>query len=187
MNKIYSITADQLDELVKRCAHAAREETLKAAEQAAEKAAAKQKKRQFRNTGLLLANYQAFKTMVRDSVYSSKQLQAEDDAAEILQTMGIKKNAELEIESIKRSAVRTAVIMQHIDKMLELYREISARDEMQSRRYEVLRMRYLDEKALSVIEIGESLNISKESVYADLRQAKTELSALIFGAEGVIG
>ena len=92
------------------------------------------------------------------------------------------------IESIKRSATRTAIIVSHIETMFGLYDaycEKSPNQDIDRRRYEVVWDKYMAEPVLTVKEIAAKHNMSKENVYSDLRVAEERLTALIFGVDGL--
>ena len=92
------------------------------------------------------------------------------------------------IESIKRSATRTAIIVSHIETMFELYYTCCDRSpnrEIEMRRYDAVWDMYMAEDKLSVKEIAEKQHISRDSVYSDLRVGIDRLTALIFGVDGL--
>ena len=95
---------------------------------------------------------------------------------------------EVIIDSIKRSATRTAIIVSHIETMFGLYRaycDKAPNREVETRRFEVVWDMYMADDALSVEEVAEKQHISKNNVYADLRVATERLTALIFGVDGL--
>lgn len=138
------------------------------------------------NTELLLRNYHMFKLSIEDSVYTIQQLE-EENANGILQLMGDCKDPDITIESIRASKLKTAAIVAHIDKMLEVYKIYCERsyDDLDRRRYEVLIDRFISNPSLTVPEIAEKQCVSKESIYGDLKIAKERMAALIFGIDGM--
>ena len=121
-----------------------------------------------------------------NSVFGRTQM--EESAMDILESMMSIYDNEIIIESIKRSATRTAVIVTHIETMFglyEVYCEKSANKELEQRRYKVIWDMYMAENPLTAKEIAEKQHISKDSVYSDLRVAVERLSALIFGVDGL--
>ena len=112
----------------------------------------------------------------------------EESALDILESMMSMYDNEVIIESIKRSATRTAVIVSHIETMFGLYEAYcssAANREIEMRRYEVVWDMYMADNVLSVKEIAEKQNMSKDNVYADLRIAIERLTTLIFGVDGL--
>ena len=61
----------------------------------------------------------------------------------------------------------------------------STNREIDLRRYNVVWDMYMAEDTLSAKEIAEKQNISKDSVYSDLRVGIERLTALIFGVDGL--
>ena len=95
---------------------------------------------------------------------------------------------EVIIESIKRSATRTAVIVSHIEIMFGLYEAYcgnAPNREIEMRRYEVAWDMYMADNTLSAKEIAKKQNISTRNVYGDIKVAIERLSALIFGVDGL--
>lgn len=112
----------------------------------------------------------------------------EESALDILESMMSLYDSEVIIESIKRSATRTAVIVSHIETMFGLYAaycDKSPNRDIEMRRYEVVWDMYMAEVTLSAKKIAEKQHMSKDNVYADLRVATERLTALIFGVDGL--
>lgn len=180
------LTKSQLNEVVEKAAQLGAKEGIKAYEQERKKECGQRSDRRLRNTKLLLRNYHMLKEHAENSVFGRTQM--EESALDILESMMSIYDNEVIIESIKRSASRTAIIVSHIDVMLELYEtycEKSANSEVDKRRYNVIWDRYMLEQPLSVKEIAQKYNMSKENVYSDLNVATERVSALIFGVDGL--
>lgn len=112
----------------------------------------------------------------------------EESALDILESMMSMYDNEVIIESIKRSATRTAVIVSHIETMFGLYAaycDKSPNRDIEMRRYEVLWDMYMAEDTLSAKEVAEKQHVSKDTVYTDIRMATEKLTALIFGVDGL--
>ena len=111
----------------------------------------------------------------------------EESAADILYNMMNLYDDEVIVDAIRRSATRTAIMVSHIDAMLEIYRTFCERSSnpLDLRRYEVIYDRYISKKCLNAKSIAKKKNMSKENVYSDIRIAIEMLSALIFGVDGL--
>ena len=183
---LITITSEQLSEIYEKAAAIGAKEALKTFEQERKKEFSGRTDRRLRNTKLLLRNYHMLKEHAEKSVFGRTQM--EESALDILESMMSMYDNEVIIESIKRSATRTAVIVSHIETMFELYAvycDKSLNREIDMRRYEVIWDMYMSDDGLSVKEIAEKQNISKDSVYSDLRIATERLTALIFGVDGL--
>ena len=115
-------------------------------------------------------------------------VQMKESALDILESMMSLYDNKVIIESIKRSATRTAIIVSHIETMLGLYKiycEKSVNPKIDQRRYEVIWDMYLANQLLTAEEIANKQHISKESVYSDIKIAIERLAALIFGVDGL--
>lgn len=137
------------------------------------------------NTKLLLRNYHMLRENADNSIFGRSQMK--ESAADILCSMMNLYDDEVIVDAIKRSATRTAIIVTHIDTMIDLYQIYceKSNNELDKRRYEVLYDMYIIENPMTVKEIAKKQNMSKENVYSDLKIATERLSALLFGVDGL--
>lgn len=180
------LTHEQLKEIYENAATIGAKEALKMFEQERKKEQGKRADRRLRNTKLLLRNYHMLKEHAGNSVFGRTQM--EESAIDILESMMSMYDNEVIIESIKRSATRTAVIVSHIETMFGLYEAYcgnAPNREVEMRRYEVVWDMYMADNTLSAKEIAEKQNISTRNVYEDIKVATERLSALIFGVDGL--
>lgn len=185
-NVVIFLTHEQLEDIYNKAATIGAKEGIKIFHQKQKKEQEKRASRKLHNTKLLLRNYHMLKEHAENSVFGRTQM--EESALDILESMMSLYDNEIIIESIKRSATRTAIIVSHIETMLELYAvycEKSLNRDIDMRRYEVIWDRYISDNVLSVGEIAEKQHISKDSVYTDLRIGLERLAALIFGVDGL--
>ena len=183
---LVTLTPVQLKDIYEKAAAIGAKEALKAFEQERKKQFSSRSDRRLRNTKLLLRNYHMLKEHAQNSVFGRTQM--EESALDILESMMTMYDNEIIIESIKRSATRTAVIVSHIETMFGLYAaycDNSQNRDIDMRRYEVIWDMYMATDTLSVKEIAEKQHISKDTVYSDLRVAVERLTALIFGVDGL--
>ncbi len=184
--KIVCLSATELREIYEKAAAIGAREAVKTFEQERKKELGKRADRRLRNTKLLLRNYHMLKKHAENSVFGRTQM--EESAFDVLESMMSMYDNEVIIESIKRSATRTAVIVSHIETMFGLYAaycDKSQTRDIDMRRYEVIWDMYMAEDTLSVKEIAEKQNLSKDSIYSDLKIATERLTALIFGVDGL--
>lgn len=181
-----TLTPSQLKDIYEKAAAIGAREALKTFEQEQKKEYGKRADKRLRNTKLLLRNYHMLKEHAENSVFGRTQM--EESALDILESMMSLYDSEVIIESIKRSATRTAVIVSHIEAMFGLYAaycDKAQNRDIEMRRYEVVWDMYMAEVSLSAKEIAKKQHMSKDSVYADLRVAMERLTALIFGVDGL--
>lgn len=181
-----SITSDQLKEIYEKAAAIGAKEALKAFEQERKKEYSSRTDRRLRNTKLLLRNYHMLKEHAEHSVFGRTQM--EESAFDILESMMTIYDNKVIIESIKRSATRTAIIVSHIETMFGLYAAYcnnAQNKEIEMRRYAVIWDMYMTDVTLTAKEIAEKHHISKDTVYSDIREAINRLTALIFGVDGL--
>ena len=185
-NIVVFLTHEQLEDIYNKAAEIGAKEGIKIFHQKQKKEQEKRASKKLHNTKLLLRNYHMLKEHAENSVFGRTQM--EESALDILESMMSLYDNKIIIESIKRSATRTAIIVSHIETMLGLYAvycEKSLNRDIDMRRYEVLWDRYISDNTLSVQEIAEKQHISKDSVYTDLRIGLERLAALIFGVDGL--
>ncbi len=183
---LISITPDYLKEMYESAAAIGAKEALKTFEQERKKEYSGRADRRLRNTKLLLRNYHMLKEHAENSVFGRTQM--EESALDVLESMMSMYDNEVIIESIKRSATRTAVIVSHIETMFGLYEtycDKAMNREIEMRRYEVLWDMYMADNTLSAKEIAEKQNISTRNVYEDIKVAMERMTALIFGVDGL--
>lgn len=180
------LTQGQLKDIYEKAAAIGANEALKTFRQEQKKEYSRRADRRLRNTKLLLRNYHMLKEHAENSVFG--RIQMEESALDILESMMSMYDNEVIIESIKRSATRTAVIVSHIETMFGLYAaycDKSPNRDIEMRRYEVLWDMYMAEDTLSAKEVAEKQHVSKDTVYTDIRLATEKLTALIFGVDGL--
>lgn len=142
--------------------------------------------KRYRNTKLLLEHYQNFLDYQEKAIYKIYK-ELDEDIVDIIELMnGRKSDNDRRIESIERGVMRTKVIMNHVNTMLEVYRkscEASPYHE-ERRRWRVIEGLYLNKVPKSVQEIAEEEFINERTVYKDIKAACKRLTALIFGIDG---
>ncbi len=185
-NEVIQLTAAQLQSIYEKAAAIGAKEAIKVYADERKKGEQKKADRRLHNTKLLLQNYRALKDHVENSVFD--RAKAEESAEDILELMQPLYDDKVIIDSIKRSATRTAIIVAHIEVMFGLYQsycENSSNRDINMRRYEVVWDMYINEHCLSAGEIADKQHISKRNVYEDVKVATARLSALIFGVDGL--
>lgn len=153
---------------------------------------AKAMDRRMYNTRLLLRNYNSLKAHCESAVYEIAIRDQEEEMApgEIWDLLNrTVNNEEVYIDSIKRSAMRTMIILRHIDRMLDIYAAYCDKSPMQSvkRQYRVLNAKYLIAEPMSVNAIAEVEHIHPRTVGKDLDAAVECVTALLFGIDAVGG
>lgn len=140
--------------------------------------------RRLGNTKLLLENYRMFKEHCARAVFDSSQLN--ENAIDILDLMW-GRDGDVFVESIKKSAQRTQIILRHIDEMLDAYAglcQLSGREEEMRRMRAVLAL-YIENPGKTIQEISELENVNTSTIYRDIAIATEKLTGLIFGLDGL--
>ena len=140
--------------------------------------------RRLGNTKLLLENYRMFKEHCSRAVFDSSQL--DENAIDILDLMW-GRDGDVFVESIKKSAQRTQIILRHIDEMLDAYAglcKLSGREEEMRRMRAVLAL-YIENPGKTIQEISELEKVNTSTIYRDIAIATEKLTGLIFGLDGL--
>ncbi len=185
--KLVVMTPDDLAEVIKKASMDGAKVALDKWDKLMEKSRSERKDKRLRNTELLLRNYHMFKLSAENAVYTLEEIEEEESANELFNEMLNRNSAEVMVDSIKKSVIKTVIILKHIDTMLELYQIYAERtgDPVQIRRYEILQDRFISNPALKVGEIAEKHHITKRQAYSDLNYAKEKVAALIFGIDSM--
>lgn len=145
----------------------------------------KGRKRALHNTKLLLRNYNSLKAHVEKSICSLNDI--EKERLEELEEMELawyeeEKEDEVYLSSIRRSRVRTLLMISHVEKALKELKEKTLRDNMYEH-YRALEMYYIEEKSYEKIQ--EELTCSKNTPLRWINSMVRELSVLLFGLDGI--
>jgi hypothetical protein len=165
----------------------------KAAVQSIEKERKKFKQQQydkrFQNTKLLLKHYRSLNEYFKNAVFDTEGAEEEDeDFSEIMQTMsGYANDEDLYVESIKKSSIRTRIIITHVNKMLDIYKImcINGKRENDKRHWRIIEAMYLNEKPVSAAEIARQESVDKRTIYKDIDSVTGDLTILFFGIDGI--
>jgi len=142
--------------------------------------------RRLHNTKLLLIHYKELCQSCNDAIYSATQLSIEQDYFDINDLL-TDDNRDLFIQSVKDSAVRTLIMVAHVQSMLQTYKkacELSMRSE-DMRRYRVIEALHLADETLTPIQIAKNENVELRTIYRDMNEAYNTLSIYFFGIDGL--
>ncbi len=145
--------------------------------------------RRLRNIKLLLKNYKLLRSHAENAVYDG-QLDAElEDSLEFLEELMMPgKYGTLTVQSIKRSAKRTEIMVSHTETMLTEYQKFCYRRgrEVDLRRWRVIEGLYITEPPKSRQEIAtEEFHGEETAIDKDVTAACKIISVLIFGMDGM--
>ncbi|EAG8714032.1 hypothetical protein CHT78_13655 [Listeria monocytogenes] len=128
-----------------------------------------------RNVKLLLKNYRLLKSYCNDV---TEQI---DVIESILEEVG---RESLILHSINDNKMKTQAMMQHVDNVLNVYRNNCEKGSQEDkRRWYLLYSFYINEYQISNVKIFEKHNISKAQFYKELNKAYETLVILMFGID----
>lgn len=139
------------------------------------------------NTKLLLRNYRLLQAHAANAVYRVEEYESPETI--LSELMMPRQDGNMFVESIKKSAARTATIVKHMETMMQLYRTYcfttgSAEDE---RRWRVINALYICDKGerRSVPQLAKDEGVVERTIYKDVDVACERIAALMFGIDGV--
>ena len=164
------------------------EASVKAVERERKKFRDARSDRRFRNTKLLLRNYNMLSSHCSHAIYNAAtDVTASEGVEDILELLDEMLEEGIQVESIMKSAARTQIIMDHVDKMLGIYKIYCTESQKpeEQRHYRVIEALYLSKKPVTAEAVAARERIDKRTVYKDIDAACATLSALIFGIDGI--
>lgn len=140
--------------------------------------------RRLRNTKRLMRSYREIKVHAGDAIASLSEVVNED--YEFFKDL-MEDTGKIDVGAIVRSKARSAIMLTHIDAMLQAYEIIcyNSKKPEEQRRYRVLESMCLMDEPIPVSEIAERENIDTRTVYKDLDAACEKMSALLFGIQWI--
>jgi hypothetical protein len=149
-----------------------------------QKMRAAQNDTRLRNTRLLLRHYREMLAHSESSIYDATYA-ADEDLRDIMDLMSGAES--LRVESIRASAVRTRIIVDHVREALDIFQILAERSKKpeELRRCRIVRALYIDDGQRTVDEVAEAESVDARTVYRDVEAACERLTALIFGIDGL--
>lgn len=142
----------------------------------------------YHNTKLLLRNYRRLKKYFENAVISEEDAEEADESFEVIMRGASRAASEkVFVKSIQKSYITTKIIMAHVDKMLEVYEIMCKRSSRKddARHWRVLEGLYISDDYTTAGEIAKREDIDKRTVYRDVDICVADLTALLFGVEGI--
>jgi len=137
----------------------------------------RKKSKAYHNTKLLMKNYSTLKQHSKNAVYELKE-----------DVEGFEFNMDFDepyIQSILKSKIRTAIMLQHIDMALDmLKRNSAARGKSESDKYNILVGVYITGDTYD--DLAERYNCVTSTVWRWENDMLRELSVLLFGVDGLL-
>lgn len=172
-----TFTESEVEAIVKIAAETAAQTALTEFNRRNEDMLAKKNERAYKNTTTLLEGYTAMKAHCQSAIAKAEDTLTPSDLQTVLYEV-FNRRGLLQIETILASKRRTELIIEHIDKMLDVYRTNCINND---KRYcECVIDRYIND--LTIAEIAEKHNTVERNVYRWLDKGIDDLSIYLFGA-----
>lgn len=184
--KTYNISERELQEMMRRSSEAG----IAAYKNEHEETTRRKAGRLLYRTKTLLERYTQLNEYAQNSVYTLERAEEVNEGIadlEVLTKFGIFDDDKT-LHNLKRSVVTVNMVMAHVNTMLEVYRKEceSSASKVKQRQYRVIEYLYLSENKLNTKEIAELEGEDVRTIQNDAKQAREDLTALIFGLDGVI-
>lgn len=145
--------------------------------------------RRLRNTRLLLKHYRGLKAHNKIAESTSNRIYSEN-AVDVLDDIESIDDEEQYVQSIGRTKIRTLIIVDHTDKVLNYYENICTADgAAKLRRYNIIKYLFIDPVVDDIAPTYEDavaqFGYSLKTVGRDVRAAVEDLSILFFGIDGI--
>lgn len=172
-----TFTESEVEAIVKIAAETAAQTALTEFNRRNEDMLAKKNERAYKNTTTLLEGYTAMKAHCQSAIAKAEDTLTPSDLQTVLYEV-FNRRGLLQIETILASKRRTELIIEHIDKMLNVY---STNCINNNKHYcECVIDRYIND--LTIAEIAEKHNTVERNVYRWLDKGIDDLSIYLFGA-----
>ena len=172
-----TFTESEVEAIVKIAAETAAQTALTEFNRRNEDMLAKKNERAYKNTTTLLEGYTAMKAHCKSAIAKAEDTLTPSDLQTVLYEV-FNRRGLLQIETILASKRRTELIIEHIDKMLDVYRTNCINSD---KHYcECVIDRYIND--LTIAEIAEKHNTVERNVYRWLEKGIDDLSIYLFGA-----
>lgn len=184
--KTFNITERQLNDMVKKASEAGIEAYKKEHMESYQKKA----NRLLYRTKTLLEKYTELNEYANNSVYTLEKAEEVNEGIadlEVLTKFGIYDDDKT-LHKLKRSVITVNLVMTHVNTMLEIYRRDceSSSSKVKQRQYRVIEHLYLSENKRSTKEIAELEGEDVRTIQNDAKTAREDLTALIFGLDGML-
>ncbi len=136
------------------------------------------------NTKLLLERYRGLSRYRDKAVFDAAQIDDDKMIKELFDAMSCgNKSYELTVDAIQKRAAQVAVILHHVDKMLEFYKKdcLASRKDEVVNKWRTIQAMYLDENEKNAQELAGEFFVDERTVYRYQKAAVQDLSTLFFG------
>lgn len=172
-----TFTEGEVEQIVKIAAETAAQTAISEFNRRNEDMLAKKNERAYKNTTTLLEGYTAMKAHCKSAIAKSEDTLTPSDLQTVLYEV-FNRRGLLQIEAILASKRRTELIIEHIDRMLDVYKRQCA--EKGKPYYACMIKRFVNHEPVS--EIAKELNTVEKTVYNWSERGVEEWSVYLFGA-----
>lgn len=134
------------------------------------------KDKRLHNVKQLMNNYKRIEQSVKNAKAEDQDEEVKDLDIQHLMT------SEFMVESLTQSKSRSKLMLDHVDKTLEAYKQICVVENVEER-YRLLHDRYI--KNIPAHQLSEKYALSRRTFYRQIDRACEDMSVLLFGIDAV--
>lgn len=180
---LVTLSKEELGELMKHAALTGAQVAAETVHAENSRQIAEKRDRRLHNTKLLLNHYRDFKAHCSMSVYDSRMAERDSGLMEMIMEM---RDDNVILESIQRTVMRTITILEHIDRMMAVFKSYTDKGgDREKRQYRVIYEYYISPDKRTLQGIAEEMAVSRVTLHKDLKMAEEKLSVLFFGIDGL--
>lgn len=145
------------------------------------------KDRKLHNTRMLLDKYRMFNEHIENATYKREQIESASAINWLNEMYDPNNKADQIVASIMNSAVKTKIMVSHINKMLRIYEIYCNLDNSSKmkRRFEAFNGRYISKKRVRYETVAEKWNVDVRTIQNDVNEAINDFSSLLFGIDWI--
>nr|DAM26099.1 MAG TPA: hypothetical protein [Caudoviricetes sp.] len=189
-NVTYNVTEEQMENMIRKASEAGIKAGIEAYKTEYKETARRKVDRMLYKTKVLLEKYRYLTEYADQSVYTLKKAEEVNESIadiEALTKFGIFDDDKT-LHNLKRGVMTVNMLMTHVNNMLEVYRKSceSSSSPIKQRQYRVIYHMYLAEEKKTTKEIAEMEKEELRTIQNDAKAAREDLTALIFGLDGIL-
>lgn len=180
-----SFTDEEMSIFLQKVSETAAKATLQALEDKKKADVKAVSDRKLHNTRMLLNKYRLLNEHIDNATFKKSQIETAEAIDWINEMYDPNNKADAIVESIKNSALKTRIMVAHIQKMLRIYEIYCQSDKSPKmmRKYEAFYGRYISEKRVRYEKVAENWNVDVRTIQTDVKEAVKEFSSLLFGLD----
>lgn len=180
-----SFTDEEMSIFLQKVSETAAKATLQALEDKKKADVKAVLDRKLHNTRMLLNKYRLLNEHIDNATFKKAQIDTAEAIDWINEMYDPKNKADAIVASIKNSALKTRIMVAHINKMLRIYEIYCRADNSPKmlRRYQAFYGRYIADDRVRYETVAEEWGVDVRTIQSDVKDAVKDFSSLLFGID----